>query len=100
MFVAPHIRTLASVIMDIVYGLKIDSMDNEYIKAIIETLPSLQEIRTPGKFWLDFMPWLKHIPVWMPGATTVQFAAYWRPRVEKMINAPFDTIVGGSVSDV
>jgi hypothetical protein len=88
---------LASIIVDVVYGLKVEGMNDDYIKAAIESMDVFSESRVFGKFWVDFMPWLRHIPSWVPG-TAVQFGAYWRPKVEKMINGPFDAVADGSVS--
>jgi hypothetical protein len=89
---------LASIIVHIVYGFKIEDMNDDYIKAAIEGMDVFSESRTPGKFWVDFMPWLRRIPSWVPGAAAVQFGTYWRPKVEKMINVPFDAIMDGWVS--
>jgi hypothetical protein len=93
-----YTRTLASIIVEIVYGFKIESMDDEYIKAATDTMFVLSETRTPGKFWIDFMPWLRYVPAWVPGTTAVRFGHYWHPKIEKMINTPFDAILEGTVS--
>jgi hypothetical protein len=92
-----YTRTLASIIVEIVYGFKIESMDDEYIKAAADSMCALGETRIPGKFWVDFMPWLRHVPAWVPGTAAVRFGEYWHPKVEKMINAPFDAILEGTV---
>jgi hypothetical protein len=89
---------LASIIVHVVYGFKIEDMNDDYVKAAIEAMDVFSESRTPGRFWVDSMPWLRHIPSWVPGTAAVQFGEYWRPKVEKMINVPFDAIMDGSVS--
>ncbi|KAI0092433.1 CyP450 monooxygenase [Irpex rosettiformis] len=84
--------TLATIILDIVYGLQIESMDDEYIRMAIESMDAFSESRVSGRYWIDFMPFLRHIPSWVPGAAAVKLGARWHPVVEEMINKPFDAI--------
>jgi hypothetical protein len=93
-------RTLASIIVEVVYGFKIQDMNDEYIKAAVESMDALSESRVSGKFWVDFLPWLRYIPSWVPGTAAVRFGAYWRPKIEKMINKPFDAVMQGTVSSL
>lgn len=94
---------LAAVILDIVYGLRIERMDDEYIKLAVESMDVFSESRVTGRYWVDFIPFLRHIPPWVPGAAAVKFGAKWRPEVEEMVNKPFDSIkqqVQEMVSDI
>lgn len=91
-------RTLAALIIDIVYGFKIHSMNDDYVKMAIEAMDVFNESHLSGRFWVDFMPWLRYIPSWVPGTDAVRYGAYWRPKITKTINAPFDAILHGTVS--
>ncbi|KAI0092432.1 CyP450 monooxygenase [Irpex rosettiformis] len=84
--------TLATIILDIVYGLRIEGMDDEYMKLAIDSMNAFSESRVTGRYWVDFMPFLKHIPPWVPGAAAVKYGAQWHPVVQDMINRPFDAI--------
>ncbi|KAI0796313.1 CyP450 monooxygenase [Irpex lacteus] len=88
-----HVRlTLATIIMDIVYGLEIKSMDDEYVKLAIESMEVFASSQMSGKYWVNFMPILKYVPAWVPGAEAVKFGKKWRPVVEEMVNRLFDEI--------
>ncbi|KAI0085085.1 cytochrome P450 [Irpex rosettiformis] len=83
-------QLLATIVLDVVYGIRIKDMDDDYIKNIVETLEVFGESKTFGKYWVDFMPLLKYVPQWVPGAVFVKFAARSRPVVEEMLNRPFN----------
>jgi hypothetical protein len=92
------VRTLASLVVGIVYGFKIESMNDDFIKTAVETADVFSESHLTGRFWVNIIPWLKYIPSWVPGTDAVRFGGYWRPKVVKAINTPFDTILSGMVS--
>ncbi|KAI0092430.1 cytochrome P450 [Irpex rosettiformis] len=85
-------QLVATTILDVVYGIEIESMDDDYIKIVVEALEVLGETRKPGKYWADFIPLLQYVPQWVPGASSVKFAAQSRPIVEEMVNKPFDAV--------
>ena len=78
--------------MDIVYGRQIDSMNDEYIRLAIDSMESFSASRVPGRFWLDFMPFLKYVPAWVPGAAAAKHGAWMYSQTQEMINTPFDTV--------
>ena len=47
------------------------------------------EVVIPGKWWIDYFPWLKDIPAWVPGAAFQKRAAYFRKLVSAAIEEPF-----------
>lgn len=44
----------------------------------------------PGAFLAELLPVLKYIPAWLPGGSARRFAAEYKPRVEEMINKPYE----------
>ncbi|KAJ8092634.1 hypothetical protein PM082_006961 [Marasmius tenuissimus] len=46
----------------------------------------------PGSFWVDYMPLLKHIPPWVPGAGFQRKAQEWRKDVMNMLNERYDLL--------
>ncbi|KAI0092442.1 CyP450 monooxygenase [Irpex rosettiformis] len=87
--------TLAAVVLDIVYGQEVRSMDDEYIALTVASIEAFNETKTLGKFWVDFMPFLKYLPTWLPGAAAVKYGAQWRPVTEEMLDRPFRAIQSG-----
>lgn len=84
--------------MDVVYAHKISSIDDEYINVASAAAEIVHVSRTPGKFWVDFVPLLKYIPAWVPGAAAKKFGARSLPVVQKMVNQPFDMVKNNTVS--
>lgn len=78
--------------MQIIYGVKIQSMNDEYLRLPVESMDAFSASRMAGKYWVDYMPFLKHVPSWVPGALAVKYGARWRPVVEEMMNKPFEAI--------
>ncbi|KAI0085089.1 cytochrome P450 [Irpex rosettiformis] len=88
-------QLLATTVLDVVYGIRIKDMDDDYIKTIVEALEVFGESKISGKYWVDFMPVLKYVPRWVPGAAFAKFAARSRPVVEEMLNRPFNAVRDG-----
>ena len=83
--------------MDIVYGIPIRSMDDEYIKVVVEAMEVLGESKHPARYWVNYMPFLRFVPAWVPGAASAKLGVRSRPNIDVMVNRPFDTIRGGEV---
>ena len=83
--------------MDVVYGISVDNMDNDYI-TLEHVVESFEQIKTPGAFWIDSFPFMKHIPAWFPGASAKKFSKFHRPLVLSMRDEPFDAAKASMVS--
>ncbi|KAF8632647.1 hypothetical protein AX17_004780 [Amanita inopinata Kibby_2008] len=78
-----HIRFyFASVIMDVVYGTKIQGMDNPFMRKVEEAMAGFSEGAVYGKFWVDLLPsllpFMKYVPSWVPGARYKKAAEKWK----------------------
>lgn len=89
--------TFVSVILQVVYGKKVAGLDDEYLHLVHKSLEGLSLQKVPGAFWVEYFPWLKIIPSWIPGARFKKIAEHYKPIVETMINQPFDEVVIASV---
>ncbi|KAL0946259.1 hypothetical protein HGRIS_012514 [Hohenbuehelia grisea] len=86
-----HLRHLAgSIIMLITYGIEVLPEDDPYIATSRAATESLTITGTPGNFMVDFLPWLKYFPAWVPGAGFQARAKNWRGHVRNMIDLPFN----------
>ena len=85
--------------MKIAYGIDVKDSDDPYILVAEGALSGVSEAAVPGAFWVDFLPILKYIPSWFPGAGFQKKAAHWRTLVTTMIEKPFgyvkEQMVGG-----
>lgn len=93
----PASRAIASVTLDVAYGIQIKSMDDEYIRLILDGVEIFNMSKVPGAFWVDLAPFLRHIPAWVPGAAAKKFSERYGPDVQRMRNQPFDMVKNGQV---
>ncbi|KAI0693296.1 cytochrome P450 [Cerioporus squamosus] len=75
---AEHIRyTFTTSIVKVVYGLDIAKKNDPYI-AMMEQVLEGGEAFIPGRYFVEFLPILRHIPAWVPGAGFQKDFAFWR----------------------
>lgn len=76
-------------IVDIDYGHRMQSDDDEYAKLIEEGAGGI-EAATTGVSPLDFFPFLQYIPPWVPGCSGLTaIVREWRGATRRMIETPF-----------
>ncbi|KAJ3518742.1 hypothetical protein NMY22_g13528 [Coprinellus aureogranulatus] len=84
-----HSRLLAgSFILDITYGLEVTSQDDTYITQAEKGMSAMAAAGSGSSYIVDFIPSLKILPSWFPGATFKQHAAAWRPDVLAIAREP------------
>ncbi|KII86913.1 hypothetical protein PLICRDRAFT_273725 [Plicaturopsis crispa FD-325 SS-3] len=86
-----HLHHMAGgVIMDTSYGIKIKPRNDEYIRAAHIANDSLFMAAAPGSFYVDYLPFLKYVPEWMPGAGFKRKAREWRKLQDDVFNLPYE----------
>ena len=76
-------------IMNVAYGISIKNSDDPYISTAEIAVNGFAEAGIPGSFLVDYLPFLKYIPSWMPGAGFKRKATYWARVNEDMLEKPF-----------
>ena len=71
------------------YGIDIKGPSDEYLLVAHKSMDGLAEAIVPGKYVVDFLPFLKHTPSWLPGATFAKVAAKFKPYIAAVREAPF-----------
>ena len=64
----------------------------EFIRISQEGIDVLNESRRPGAYWVDFIPFVRYIPHWVPGAAASKLAKRAYPKVIAMKDGPFDAV--------
>ncbi|KII85219.1 hypothetical protein PLICRDRAFT_178958 [Plicaturopsis crispa FD-325 SS-3] len=77
-------------IMGITYGIDVKSHDDPYIAAAERADASLFAAGRPGAFYVDFLPFLRYLPEWMPGAGFKTKAKEWRNHADAIFNLPYE----------
>ncbi|PIL22692.1 cytochrome P450 [Ganoderma sinense ZZ0214-1] len=86
-----HIRfVFSATLLKIVYGIDIDDDDLEIVRNIREAVEGISECFVPGKFIVDYIPILRYIPEWFPGAGFQKKCVIWRMKQEILKNVPFE----------
>ncbi len=82
-------RLFSATLLKVVYGIDIDDGDHDIVRGIRAAVEAFAEAMAPGKFLVEFIPWLEYVPAWVPGAGFQKKFATWRAMTAAMKNAPF-----------
>ncbi|EMD42231.1 hypothetical protein CERSUDRAFT_110763 [Gelatoporia subvermispora B] len=89
----PHIRrTAAAIVIQITYGHQIAPEGDWYVTLADKAITTLGKAGIFGTYIVDYLPILKYIPTWFPGAKFKRLAAEWRTLNQEMVNKPFDMV--------
>ncbi|KAJ6542523.1 cytochrome P450 [Mycena vulgaris] len=77
----------ARLIFEITYGLPVENMDNPYTKEAEKTFELVSQSIQYGSYALDFLPWLKYIPAWIP-FSPAGIGARGRAVIEATVDRP------------
>lgn len=61
-------RQAGATIMEVAYGRRALPENDPSICAAEQAVKFAAEGGRPGRFWVETLPWLKHVPAWLPGA--------------------------------
>ncbi len=89
------VSAVGATLMKAVYGLEIT---DEYIKLFADAFSS-SDILLNGSI-LDFLPFLAHVPTWLPGTAFLRRLAYYREVVPAMRDIPWMDAKAAIVSAV
>ncbi|CAE6429028.1 unnamed protein product [Rhizoctonia solani] len=78
-------RATSAVFLDSVYGYELKSAEDPFFTNILNMNSILSEASLPTAFLVNALPWMEHIPDWMPGAGWKQTAYEWRALKDRAI---------------
>jgi len=81
---------MAGIFMDVTYGQKITGKNDPLLDALEDGTAAFRLASYPGKFLVDLIPSLRHIPDWFPGANFKRLAKEWEAATFKMIDVPYE----------
>ncbi|EED79605.1 predicted protein, partial [Postia placenta Mad-698-R] len=85
-----HVRLIAgNVILSVVYGLPVETAEDEYIAHAERTMQVISEATVPGAYLCDLMPFLKHLPSWVPFQRE---ASTGREMIERLVSKPYEHV--------
>lgn len=81
-----------TVILGTAYGIDVTWEDDPWVAMGERSNVALSESSRPGVYLVDSIPWLKHIPAWVPGAGFQRDALIFKRDVSRMAEELFDTV--------
>jgi len=86
-------------IMKSVYGMEIKDDNDPFYEIAEVSMSSLSIAGIFGTFYVDFIPFLKHLPQWFPGAGFLKLAKGWEKYVRALRGDCFMTLRKKMVRD-
>ncbi|KAM5536777.1 hypothetical protein V8D89_009495 [Ganoderma adspersum] len=80
----------AAVVLKILYDIDVEDENDAYVEISEEALVGPLEGMVPGRFLVEILPFLRHIPPWVPGATSQRLWAKWMAAGDRLKNVPFE----------
>ncbi|KAI0792429.1 cytochrome P450 monooxygenase [Abortiporus biennis] len=90
----PHhaFRFAAGVILDITYGHRVMSDDDEQLNLSMRAFNETANNGSPGALLVDFFPFLKHYPEWLPGSGFITRAKELRALIHETHIRPLQIV--------
>ncbi|KAF5310685.1 hypothetical protein D9619_008116 [Psilocybe cf. subviscida] len=86
-----HLRHMAGeIILSIAYGIEVLAENDPHVQMSEAGLIAIVKAANWGSHSVDFIPWLKHLPEWLPGMGFKKEAVRWKRLSEAMVNKPFE----------
>lgn len=81
-----------NVILTVAYGIDVQPENDPYLDISEKAIQAVASSGNANAFIVDFMPWLKYLPSWFPGAGFQKQAQEWRIPIEAMPRMPFNYV--------
>jgi hypothetical protein len=94
-----HIRrTAAAIVLKIAYGHIVADEGDSYVALAEAATRTSAHAGFFGTYLVDYIPMLKHVPSWMPGASFKRKAREWRRLSHEMLESQFEIVKQKMVS--
>nr|VWP02389.1 N/A [Ganoderma boninense] len=80
----------ASVMLKTAYDIDVKDENDLYVQISEEAATGAVTGLVPGKFPVEYLPFLRHIPPWFPGARSQRLWKKWMAAGERLKNVPFE----------
>ncbi|EXM21025.1 Cytochrome P450 [Fusarium oxysporum f. sp. vasinfectum] len=79
-----------SIMLRILYNYETDPCRNDHIVTMANlVMEEFSQATTPGAWMVDFIPWLRYLPDWMPGAGFKRTAKLFRQHLLQNVQDPY-----------
>ena len=82
--------TFAAALLKIGYGIDLEDEENDLVRVVDEGLEAAAQAFVPGRFLIDYLPFLEYVPAWLPGAEFKTLFARWWDANDRIRKMPFN----------
>ncbi|KAF6748927.1 cytochrome P450 [Ephemerocybe angulata] len=82
-------RNACAIILKVAYGYPMGGYEDEFVRIIDAGFAATVELQAPGRFYVEFLPWLRFIPSWFPGAGFKRYGLQMRDELRLVDQKPF-----------
>ncbi|KAJ2930399.1 hypothetical protein H1R20_g6704, partial [Candolleomyces eurysporus] len=83
-------RNACAIILKVAYGYPMGGYEDEFVNIIEEGFAITADLATPGKWFVEFFPWLRFLPDWFPGAGFKRYAREMKEKLALVDEKPFE----------
>ncbi|KAK2464322.1 hypothetical protein APHAL10511_003779 [Amanita phalloides] len=88
-----HIRHFSGgIVLRIAYGYDVTSKNDEYVRLAQAAGGPLLQVVHAGSYLVEYIPVLKYIPSWFPGAAFKRHAKEWAKHAIRLRENPFESV--------
>ncbi|KAM5536769.1 hypothetical protein V8D89_009487 [Ganoderma adspersum] len=80
----------ASVLLKTAYDIDVKDENDVYIQISEDAITGAVDGLVPGRFLVEYLPFLRHVPPWCPGAASQRLWAKWMAAGDRLKNVPFE----------
>jgi hypothetical protein len=91
-------RAAAAIVLKVTYGYTVADEDDSYVALATAAMRTFSQAIVFGTFLVDYLPMLKYVPSWMPGASFKRKAREWRHFSRQMLESQFKIVKQNMVS--
>ncbi|KAI0326110.1 cytochrome P450 [Cubamyces sp. BRFM 1775] len=82
--------SLCKTLISTVYGIPPEEVDGRFAHILSEAGTGLSEAFDHGALLVELVPWLRHLPSWVPGAGWKKRLVRWKAQYRALVNTPFE----------
>ncbi|CAE6461565.1 unnamed protein product [Rhizoctonia solani] len=83
-------RTVSAEILSTVYGYAVEDTNDSLVRDTATAIENFCIAAIPGNFMVNFIPWLKYVPEWVPGTQWKRKLKEWRRLKERVTEGPYN----------
>ncbi|KAH7334815.1 cytochrome P450 [Rhizoctonia solani] len=83
-------RTVSGEILSTVYGYTVEDTNDSLVRDTVTAIDNFCVAAIPGNFMVNFIPWLKYVPEWVPGTQWKRKLKEWRRLKKKITEGPYN----------